>query len=100
ASESSSSTMPSCKASDPVVWVNTSSKVYHLSGDKYYGKTKHGKYECQSAANAEGDRMAKSGAVKSKEASTSSGTSTSSTESTSKKHHRKPKASPEPSASP
>ena len=27
-----------------VVWVNTSSKVYHLSGSRWYGRTRHGRY--------------------------------------------------------
>lgn len=50
----------SCAAGDPVVWVNLSSKVYHLPGSSYYGKTKHGKYACESDADKAGDHPAKS----------------------------------------
>jgi hypothetical protein len=30
--------------SNPIVWVNTDSGVYHQPGSRRYGKTKHGKY--------------------------------------------------------
>ena len=39
-----------------MVWVNTTSKVYHCSGTKSYSTTKHGKYLSEAEAKAEGDR--------------------------------------------
>ncbi len=46
-------------AGDTVAWANTSSKVLHTSGDKYYGHTKRGAYVCQSAAQNAGYHLAK-----------------------------------------
>ncbi len=46
--------------SDTVVWSSlTSSKSFHVSTSKYYGKTKHGAYVCQQAALAAGYHQAK-----------------------------------------
>ena len=39
---------------DTVVWANATSKALHMSGTKYYGKTKHGFYACQKQALASG----------------------------------------------
>lgn len=40
---------------DTIVWANLSgSKAYHMAGNKYFGKTKHGAYMCQKQADQAG----------------------------------------------
>lgn len=34
---------------DTVVWLNTNSGIYHLKGERWYGRTKHGAYVCKKA---------------------------------------------------
>ena len=46
---------------DKVVWVNTNSGIYHFQGERYFGSTKRGKFMCEHAADAEGDRPTHNG---------------------------------------
>jgi hypothetical protein len=41
------------------VWVNTDSGIFHVPGDRFYGKTKHGKYMTEDEALKAGYRQAK-----------------------------------------
>ena len=41
-----------------IVWVNTSSGVYHCPKTRWYGKTKNGKYMTQKEAQSKGYRPA------------------------------------------
>ena len=42
-----------------MVWVNLSTKVYHMEGDKYYGNTKNGKFMTEEDAIKAGYHKAK-----------------------------------------
>ena len=44
-----------------MVWVNLETKVFHKEGDRYYGKTKNGKFMSESDALQAGYREAKTG---------------------------------------
>lgn len=48
------SSATSACAGDTVVWANPKSKALHLSGTKWYGKSKHGFYACEKQALASG----------------------------------------------
>src|SRR5437660_10912560 len=51
---------PAPGGSKGLVWVNTSSHVYHYQKSRWYGKTKQGKYMTEEEAKEDGDRPARS----------------------------------------
>ncbi len=46
---------------DTVVWLNTPTGIYHFQGERWYGRTRHGAYVCEQAANRAGDRPTRNG---------------------------------------
>ena len=46
---------------DVVVWLNTNTGIYHLKGERWYGRTKHGAYVCKKEADAAGYRETENG---------------------------------------
>jgi predicted membrane-bound mannosyltransferase len=47
-------------AGDETVWVDPAGRVYYVKGDKLYGKTKGGGYNCRTSVEAAGYRRLRS----------------------------------------
>jgi DNA uptake protein ComE-like DNA-binding protein len=63
--QASEETVPARQApAKGMVWVNTATKVYHYEGDRWYGKTKEGKFMTEQDAIKAGYRASKEGAPK------------------------------------
>ena len=45
---------------DATVWLDPQAQVYYLKGDKFFGKTNRGGYNCRKQADAAGYRASKS----------------------------------------
>ena len=45
---------------DATIWADPDAHVYYLKGEQYFGKTKHGGYNCRKQADAAGYRASKS----------------------------------------
>ena len=58
ANNTKTSAVGSTPPSPGMVWVNTSTKVYHKSGSKYYGNTKQGKWMSEADAQKAGFKAA------------------------------------------
>jgi len=46
---------------DVVVWLNLPTGIYHLKGERWYGRTNSGAYVCEKEADAAGDRETRNG---------------------------------------
>jgi DNA uptake protein ComE-like DNA-binding protein len=53
--------VPATPPQPGMVWANTSTKVFHREGDRYYGNTKHGKWMTEEEATKAGYHEAKTG---------------------------------------
>lgn len=47
--------------SDTIVWLNLPTGIYHLKGERWYGRTRHGAYVCEKEADRAGDRPTRNG---------------------------------------
>jgi Helix-hairpin-helix motif len=59
--ESNSGSVAQTPPQKGMVWVNLNTRIYHREGDRWYGKTKNGKFMSESDAQKAGYRAAKEG---------------------------------------